>query len=193
MKSRTSFFSPTVFRKDLTRFAPVWVLYGVGLLLALLVIVLFIMNLKKAVSFLIFAIRLIVNNVRLWLQKLYIRVFEKNGIDKIDAYFSEIIPDLSASGRVEDSQCKGIPGIKHLYNSVKRFDAKKYVEKLQVYNNKYMSKSYTYEPNQLPAVKRRWRKRLIIKVIFALVTAVLLVPGIYGKIVPVFAKIFGSL
>ena len=38
MKSRTSFFSPTVFRKDLTRFAPVWVLYGVGLLLALLVI-----------------------------------------------------------------------------------------------------------------------------------------------------------
>ncbi len=38
MKSRTSYFSPTVFRKDLTRFAPVWALYGVGLLLTLIAV-----------------------------------------------------------------------------------------------------------------------------------------------------------
>ena len=31
MKLRTSFFNPTVFKKDLTRFAPTWVLYTVGL------------------------------------------------------------------------------------------------------------------------------------------------------------------
>ena len=30
MKSRTSFFNPTVFRKDITRFAPAWVLYFIG-------------------------------------------------------------------------------------------------------------------------------------------------------------------
>ena len=31
MKLRTSFFNPTVFRKDLTRFAPTWALYAIGL------------------------------------------------------------------------------------------------------------------------------------------------------------------
>lgn len=36
MKSRTSFFNITVLRKDITRFAPVWALYAVGLLLTLL-------------------------------------------------------------------------------------------------------------------------------------------------------------
>ena len=35
MKSRTSFFNKTVFLKNLTRFAPAWGLYTVGLLLAL--------------------------------------------------------------------------------------------------------------------------------------------------------------
>lgn len=33
MKLRTSFFNGTVFRKDITRFAPVWILYSVGLLM----------------------------------------------------------------------------------------------------------------------------------------------------------------
>ena len=36
MKSRTSFFNPTAYRKNLTRFAPAWVLYGVLLLLILI-------------------------------------------------------------------------------------------------------------------------------------------------------------
>ena len=31
MKLRTSFFNPTVFKKDLTRFAPTWVLYTIAL------------------------------------------------------------------------------------------------------------------------------------------------------------------
>lgn len=35
MKSRTSFFNPTAFKKTLTRFAPVWALYTVFLLLVL--------------------------------------------------------------------------------------------------------------------------------------------------------------
>ena len=35
MKLRTSFFNPTVFKKDLTRFAPTWVLYSVGLFMML--------------------------------------------------------------------------------------------------------------------------------------------------------------
>ncbi len=38
MKSRTSFFNPTVFKKDLRRFAPAWVLYLVCLLLGVTVI-----------------------------------------------------------------------------------------------------------------------------------------------------------
>ena len=33
MKSRTSFFNPTALKKNLTRFAPAWALYGIGLLL----------------------------------------------------------------------------------------------------------------------------------------------------------------
>lgn len=33
MKSRTSFFNPTILRKDITRFAPAWVLYFIGGLL----------------------------------------------------------------------------------------------------------------------------------------------------------------
>ena len=37
MKLRTSFFNPTVFRKDLTRFAPTWALYTVGLFMMLAV------------------------------------------------------------------------------------------------------------------------------------------------------------
>lgn len=37
MKSRTSSFNFSVFRKDITRFSPVWVLYSVFLLLALIV------------------------------------------------------------------------------------------------------------------------------------------------------------
>lgn len=36
MKSRTSFFNATAFRKNLTRFAPAWALYGVLLLMILL-------------------------------------------------------------------------------------------------------------------------------------------------------------
>ena len=36
MKSRTSFFNPVVLRKNLTRFAPLWVLYAVAEVLALL-------------------------------------------------------------------------------------------------------------------------------------------------------------
>ena len=39
MKSRTSFFNPTAYRKNLTRFAPAWVLYGVLLLLILITMV----------------------------------------------------------------------------------------------------------------------------------------------------------
>lgn len=39
MKSRTSFFNPTAYRKNLTRFAPAWVLYGVVLLLILVTMV----------------------------------------------------------------------------------------------------------------------------------------------------------
>ena len=37
MKLRTSFFNPTVFKKDLTRFAPTWALYTVGLFMMLAV------------------------------------------------------------------------------------------------------------------------------------------------------------
>ena len=37
MKSRTSFFNPTVFKKDLTRFAPTWALYTVGLFMMMAV------------------------------------------------------------------------------------------------------------------------------------------------------------
>lgn len=36
MKSRTSFFNPTAFRKNLTRFAPAWVLYSVMMLMFIL-------------------------------------------------------------------------------------------------------------------------------------------------------------
>ena len=36
MKSRTSFFNPTAFRKDVTRFAPAWGAYGIFLLLAVI-------------------------------------------------------------------------------------------------------------------------------------------------------------
>ena len=35
MKSNQSFFNKTVFQKNLTRFAPCWGLYTVGLLMAL--------------------------------------------------------------------------------------------------------------------------------------------------------------
>ena len=38
MKSRTSLFNPTIFKKDLTRFAPAWVLYTVGLFMILTVV-----------------------------------------------------------------------------------------------------------------------------------------------------------
>ena len=37
MKSRTSFFNATVLRKDITRYAPVWGLYTIGLLIFLLI------------------------------------------------------------------------------------------------------------------------------------------------------------
>lgn len=40
MKSRTSFFNPTAFKKDVTRFAPAWVLYSVGLFMILAVTIL---------------------------------------------------------------------------------------------------------------------------------------------------------
>ena len=39
MKSRISFFDGTVFKKNLTRFAPVWGLYTVFLLLSILLII----------------------------------------------------------------------------------------------------------------------------------------------------------
>ena len=35
MKSRTSFFNPTAFRKDILRYSPVWALYTIFLLLVL--------------------------------------------------------------------------------------------------------------------------------------------------------------
>ena len=38
MKSRTSFFNPTVFAKNLTRFAPAWGLYTIGLLMCLVLL-----------------------------------------------------------------------------------------------------------------------------------------------------------
>ncbi|MBQ8237380.1 MAG: hypothetical protein IJZ39_04465 [Oscillospiraceae bacterium] len=38
MKSRTSLFNPAAFRKDVTRFAPAWVLYTVGLFMILTVV-----------------------------------------------------------------------------------------------------------------------------------------------------------
>ena len=36
MKSRTSFFNITLFKKDITRFAPLWVLYTVAMSLMML-------------------------------------------------------------------------------------------------------------------------------------------------------------
>ena len=39
MKSRTSSFNPTIFKKNLTRFAPCWGLYTVGALMALILLV----------------------------------------------------------------------------------------------------------------------------------------------------------
>ena len=38
MKSRTSFFNPNVLKKDITRFAPLWGLYTVFMLLTLFLI-----------------------------------------------------------------------------------------------------------------------------------------------------------
>ena len=38
MKSKTSYFNPTVFRKNLTRFAPCWGLYTVGALMGLVLL-----------------------------------------------------------------------------------------------------------------------------------------------------------
>lgn len=39
MKSRTSFFNKTVFKKDITRFAPLWVLYTVCMILGMMLLV----------------------------------------------------------------------------------------------------------------------------------------------------------
>ena len=38
MKSRTSFFDATVFKKNFTRFAPAWILYTLGLLMCLMLL-----------------------------------------------------------------------------------------------------------------------------------------------------------
>lgn len=169
----------------------VYVAYFVVCLLAVLLLI---PKIKTVISFLIFTLRVIWNNIRVAIPKLFIHLFEKKGLDTISNYFKKTTPDMVAARVIGDEHCKGLPSfLQFIYNYVDRLDIPKVCDKLGVQNAKYFSKGFAYDEKTLPAAKAMWRKGLVGYVIITLALAVMLYQPLGNLIIPSAITFFNSM
>lgn len=158
--------------------------YAVFFAIALILLIVLIFRFKKHITFLVFAVRVIINNIRLFRQKNAIHRFEQKGLDKISTYLAEIAPDLSQNGVIDDISCANIPGEKKLYNSIAKFNVKNVSSKFSKMLTKFEKKKLAYSANNIHQAKANWRSGLIFGFIFTAILAFVFVPQLYDLVVP---------
>ena len=158
--------------------------YGFFIALGLVLLLVLISRYKNIISFLIYLIRVWGTGIRLGLQKLFIGLFERKGIDKIVKYFEGIVPDLAESQHIEDEHSKGVPKEKFFYNYINKFNVKKIDSRLSKLKGRSEVSKYTYNNSNEKAVKKLWSKGIVASVVWGVILAFLMVPGLYNMVIP---------
>lgn len=160
--------------------------FALLLLINAFVTIVLLVRIKRAIRFVIFMIRVLINRIRLLLLSLHISVFEKTSIESVGNYFLEILPDMARQGEVSDKDCAGIPKSMQLYSKILRFDMDSFIEKLKKMIRVYEAKDLAYQAgdDSLRKVKRYWRKGIVMSVIFAAIVAIVNVPQLFNLVIP---------
>ena len=159
--------------------------YGAHFVVAILATLLLISKIKLVINFLIFLVRVIINNVRVAISKMNIHIFEKKGLDSISNYFKGVAGDMVAEGVITDDHCKSLPkALCNTYNAVYRLDIPTMCDKLGVLNAKYYAKQFAYDEKDLPVVKANWRSGLVGYIIITFALSVMLFQPMSNLIVP---------
>lgn len=156
--------------------------YGLILVVCLIVLFILISRYQKLIQFMVFLGRMIFSNVYLMRRRACIHNFEKTGIEKIGAYYMEIIPGMAKAGVIQDSDCLGVPAEKKMYNTIVSFDEKKLTEKISKWVLKYYSLHLAYESKNLSFAKKQWCKGLVFSILLTIVLIVLMVPSLYSVV-----------
>ena len=159
--------------------------YGAHFVVAILATLLLISKIKLVINFLIFVVRVIINNIRVGISKMNIHIFEKKGLNTISQYFKGMTGDMVRAGVITDEHCAGLPkALCNTYNAVYRLDIPTLCDKLGVLNAKYYAKQFAYDEKDLPVVKANWRSGLVGYIIITIALAVMLFRPISNIVVP---------
>lgn len=150
-------------------------------------------RIKKAISFLIFIVRLIVNNITIASKKWSIQILEKNGLNSLSDYFAEIVPQMVEAREILDEFCVNIPKIKHTYISVKRYNVAQVIKKLDAQREKYDKKKFTYDPKNIKIYKSIWRKGIAWPIIYTVLLAIMNVPALFRLVILPIADVLMNL
>ena len=153
--------------------------FGLHLLVAVIILLILIGLYEKLIKFVVFVIRMAINNFRLNQMKGSINRFEHNGIDALKEYFDQIIPSVAQVTRIQESDCEGVPSEKNLYVKISTFDHQKLDTKFSKLVAKYYDLKFTYDPKSLAIAKKTWTKGIVFNAILTIVFAFLMVPQLF--------------
>lgn len=167
--------------------------YALFFILNIILIIVLISRVRKSISFIIFAVRVVSNKVRLLIQKVLIHNFEKDGVQSIGNYFMEVAPEMANARVIDDTHCAGIPKARNLYNAIEAFNIQKMSERLAMQMPKYFAKNYAYEEKDAKIVKATWRSGIIVSVLFTIVLAFVYIPSLSALVMPSIINFFSSI
>ncbi len=134
---------------------------------------------KKTLQFVFYLLHVIVDNLRIVLQKLFIRIFDKNGVNQMQAYYDKIIPDVVRDGSITEDMRKNLPGSKTILSMIQRFDIDKAMSSLSRRHVKYKAHKFAYDADKKKAAMATWKKGIVSSVLLLAVALAINMPDLY--------------
>ena len=121
---------------------------------------------------------------------------EESGIDELKDHFTELAPQIRATGQFTDDMLEGLPAAHKKYHSVTTFDFSKVensIRKMHASKSAYKLRINYDSENSVGAYKKAWRSGLVGTALLAIIIAVIDVPGLYNVVIPELENILTNL
>lgn len=160
------------------------------------VLLILISRIKYLIRFLIINFKILICRSKLNVQEKYMDYLEESGIDELKDHFTELAPQIRATGQFTDDMLEGLPAAHKKYHSVTSFDFSKVensIRKMHASKSAYKLRINYDSENSVGAYKKAWRSGLVGTALLAIIIAVIDVPGLYNVVIPELENILANL
>ena len=153
-------------------------------------------RLKYLIKFAIVSIKIIICRMRLNVQEKYMDYLEESGIDELKDHFTEMAPQLRATGQFTEDMLEGLPPAHKKYHSVISFDFGKVENSIRKMHASKSAKKLRInydEHSNVEAYKKAWRSGFVGMALVLIIVAIMDVPGLFEVVIPEIENIFINL